>query len=718
MTDITQTPAVAATRAGPLKRARYRYLPDHLIGEILAKDWVDTAIPAFLMLAVGLVFAFLTPEFYSGYNLANLGRVLGEYLLMAIGQTLVVIAGGIDLSVGSIFALCNFLSIALLFSFKVHVLLALPLIGAVGALVGAVNGVLIGYLRLRAFLTTLVTLIILRALVDILVLRFGTTVITDYDINGVEVFDWLADGSVLGIPSSFLIAAAIGVLAHIVLSRMRLGWHMLAVGGSRRSAYNAGVNVRRTIFITYVASGALTGLASFFYAARLSAAGTSTGLGMEMTIITGVVLGGISLGGGRGNIIKAVIGTLTVVAIQIGMLRLGMATGGSAMALGSILLFAVIFDIRWNKNRHKLLNRAYVSPTLVEQPPSPEIGAQSNSPYARRDRFHAVGAIGLGVLDGPEDMVIDDEGNLFAGSRKGEIFRFFGPDFSRSELYARPGGRPLGMQIDRDGSLVVCIAGMGLYRLTKDRQVIALSVQTNRSVSIVDDTRVRMADDLDIAPDGKIYYSDPTIRYEASEWLYDALEGRGNGRLLCYDPQTGATRTVLRNLNFANGTCLSHDRRSLLVAETWASRIIRYWIDGPKKGQSEPFIPNLPGYPDNINRASDGAYWVALVGMRSPAFDLGLEMPEFRKRMIRRVAPDNWLFPNTNTGCVVKINDDGEVLETFWDPPGGAHPQITSVREHRGRLYLGGIHNDRIGVFDLPGADPNWTGYHSYWGAK
>ena len=714
---MTTTNSVAP-RAGFLRRLRYKLVPDHLIGEVLAKDWIDTAIPGLLLILVLSTFAVLTPDFYGAYNLSNTGRVLGEYLLMAIGQAIVVIAGGIDLSVGSIFAICNFLALALVFKFKVHVLVALPLTILLGGAIGAVNGVLIGYLRLRAFLTTLVMLIILRAVVDVVALKYGSNLISDYDVVGIDIFDWLADGNLFGVPSSFLLAIVIGVAAHMMLSRMRLGWHMLAVGGSRRSAFNAGIHVRRTVFLTYVFSGALAGFAAFLYAARLTAAGSTTGIGIELIIITGVVLGGISLGGGRGNIIKAVLGTTIVVCIQLGMLRLGLATGGSSMVLGTILLLAVIFDIRWNKNRMKILNRAYVSPTLVEQPPRPSIAAGSASPYARVDRFFDVRPIGLGVLDGPEDMCLDDAGNLFAGTRKGDIYRFLGPDFSTHELYVHTGGRPLGMQVDRDGSLVVCIAGMGLYRITKAREVIALSIQTNRSFSIVDDSRVRMADDLDIAPDGKIYFTDPTIRYEASDWLTDALEGRGNGRLLCYDPADGSTRTVAKNLVFANGVCLAHDRQSIFVAETWASRVMRYWIAGPNKGSIEPFIPNLPGYPDNINRASDGTYWLALVGIRTPAFDLALRKPAFRKRMAERVAPDEWLFPNMNYGCVVKFDETGRIVDCLWDRHGVNHPMITSMREDRGWLYLGGVSNNRIGRYRIPGADPEWTAAASYRGEK
>ena len=489
--------------------------------------------------------------------------------------------------------------------------------------------------------------------------------------------------------------------------------------GSRRSAFNAGIHVRRTVFLTYVISGAMTGFAAYFYAARLSATGTTTGIGMEMIIITAVILGGISLGGGRGSVLKAVLGTMVVVTITFSLLRLGLASGGSSLIMGTILMLAVIIDIRWNKNRHKFLNRAYVSPTYLEHPPMPSIEAGSSSPYARRDRLDDVKVIGKGILDGPEDIIIDDEGNLFAGTRKGDIYRFFGPDFERYELFAHTGGRPFGITVDKDGSILVCVAGSGLYRITKDREIIALSTQTNRSwLSINDDSRVRMADDLDIAPDGKIYYSDPISRYDASEWQNDALEGRGAGRLLCYDPADGSTTTVKKGLLFANGVCLTHDGQAMLVAETWGAKINKYWIAGPKKGTFERFIPNLPGYPDNINRASDGTYWLALVGMRSYAFDLGLEMPEFRKRMVRRVAPDNWLMPNTSTGCIVKFDDAGNIIETYWDRAGGPNPQITSLCEHKGKLFMGSVINNRIGVMDLEDADPDWTQYKSYFGDK
>ena len=125
------------------------------------------------------------------------------------------------------------------------------------------------------------------------------------------------------------------------------------------------------------------------------------------------------------------------------------------------------------------------------------------------------------------------------------------------EIYAHIGGAPLGMAFDRDDNLHVCMGGMGVYRITPDRKVELVTDETNRSIySVNDDSRLRLADDLDIADDGKIYFSEATIRYEIHDWPIDALEARGNGRIICYDPNTGKSRTIIRNLKFPNGVCI------------------------------------------------------------------------------------------------------------------------------------------------------------------
>lgn len=696
-------------------RWRYRLFPDHIVGEVLSKNWIDNAIPfLILILSVGF-FSIFIQDLFAPYSLIDNGRQIGELLLVVFGMTLVMMAGGIDLSVGATFALATFCALGMFNYYELPLGVVIVATLLIGAAVGALNGFLIGFLRLRAFLTTLVTLIMVRATFDTLVLNYQVEVSMAMRFS--DAWDFIGDGDVFGIPVSFLVAMIIGIFAHIMLTRLGIGWRIQAVGGSRRSAFNAGISVRRTVFYTYVMSGTLAAAAGILYASRLGAAGSDTGLGLEVSALTAAVLGGISLGGGRGSIAKAALGALIVIIIQSSLIRLGLRSGANTLVLGLLLLVAVSIDVKWLKNRLKVLAKVYVSPGYFRLP---DIGRiNSSSVYADNNRLADVEIIGLEQIEGPEDVILDDDDNLYCGSRHGDVIRFFGPDHKRWEVYGHIGGHPLGMAFDNKGNLNVCVSGMGLYQITPDREVRKLTDETNRSLlSVIDDSRMRFADDLDIAPDGKIYFSEATIRFNTDEWMIDALESRGNGRIICYDPETDTTRTVLPKLMFPNGICVAHDGNSILYAETWPCKISRYWLKGPRKGQVDPVMPDLPGYPDNINRSSDGNYWCAFVGMRAPAFDLAQRMPAFRKKMVERIPHDEWLYPNMNAGCVIKFDDSGKVLECLWDSKGINHPMITSMREHKGHLYLGGSLNNRIGKWKIPDADPAWTGIVSYWEAK
>lgn len=699
-----------------LTRLRYQYLPDHLIGEILAKRWIDNAVPFVALLVLVVVFGIIAPGFLSISSITDLGRQVAEFGLIVLGLSIVLMSGGIDLSVASVFTLAVLASLigTNVEGWSVGVT-AIGVI-AMGVFCGAINGYLIGYLRLRAFLTTLVTLIIFRSVYDILFLRMSTAIVAG--IADSDLLFFIGTGTVLGIPFSLWITTIIAIAWHIVLSRMRPGWRLTAVGGARRSAYNAGISVRRTIFFAYVWSGALSALAGFLFAARIGSTGADTGVGLEVSALTAAVLGGNSLGGGRGSVAKAAMGALFVLILSNNLTNFGVSGPVNSTILGCVLITSVFVDMRWLRNRIKWLSKMYVSPAYLALP-SPPSTADLNSPFALNDRLRSVEIIGLGAIDGPEDVILDRDGNLYCGTRHGDIVRFFAPDHKRHEVFAHIGGHPLGMQFDRGGNLLVCIGGMGLYKVTPRQEVVKLTDETNRSwLSVVDDSRLRLADDLDIAPDGRVYFSEATVRYEQEEWATDALESRGNGRIICYDPRTGTTRTEIHRLVFPNGICMADDGVSFFFAESWIASISRYYFDGPKKGLKEKVLSNLPGYPDNINRASDGNYWVALLGMRTPALDLALSMPGFRRRMAKRVAPDLWLYPNINTGCVVKFSAQGDILDVLWDLGGQNHPMITSMREHRGYLYLGGVSNNRIGRYKLPDADPNWSAQDFYWGAR
>ena len=691
-----------------LIKYRYRLWPDKLFGELLQKRWMENSVTVAVLVAVLLFFTREIKNFTALSNISDMLREASELGFVVLGMSLVLIVGGIDLSVGSMFGLCNLIALYCVHVLALPVPVAIAITVAVGAALGAVNGALIGFMRMRAFLTTMVTLILYKAVFDLLGYRWSVAISSvTPDSN---LWDFIGSGDVLGIPTVTVVFAVIGVIGHVVITRLRAGWHIMAVGGNRRSSYNLGLKVNRVIAASYCVSGAFTALAAVFYAARLASAGADTGKGMEIIVLTSAILGGIRLGGGKGSVSKVVLGTLIVFLITNGLLRLAVPAGQSRLILAGILLLAATIDIRWAKNRHKAVEELYVSPSYLALPPSPPTDAKSGSPYAVNDKLRNVEIIGLGMVESPEDVILDEDDNLYCGSRHGEIIRFFAPDYKRMEVYAHIGGQPLGLAFDGHKNLYVCVGGMGLYRVTAERVVEKVTDETNRSMlSIIDDSRLRLADDLDIAPDGRIFFSEATVRYEMHEWPTDALEGRGNGRIICYDPHNKKTTTVLRDLVFPNGIALASDQQSILFAQSWACCIKRYWFGGPKKGDVETVIDSLPGYPDNINRASDGNYWLALLGMRSPSFDLAMRKPGFRRRMSKQLPGDEWLFPNINTGCVVKINERGEILDALWDLGGQNHPMITLMREHRGYLYIGGISNNRIGRYKLESADPNFV---------
>ncbi|TIV39444.1 MAG: ABC transporter permease, partial [Mesorhizobium sp.] len=250
-----------------LASLRSRYLPDHLIGEIMSKRWIDNAIPFTALVLTVLVMGSIIPDFLSLSSLSDLARQFAEFGLVVLALTVVMISGGIDLSVASVFSLAVLFSLIGVNVYELPVPAVLAGILGMGMICGAINGVLIGYLRLRAFLTTLVSLIIFRSLYEIVFVRMSTSIMSGFSMSDLWVF--IGEGTVLGIPVSLVITLTIALAWHLVLSRMRPGWRLTAVGGARRSAFNAGINVRFMVFLTYVASSTMCALAGFLFAARL-----------------------------------------------------------------------------------------------------------------------------------------------------------------------------------------------------------------------------------------------------------------------------------------------------------------------------------------------------------------------------------------------------------------------------------------------------------------
>src|SRR6185437_2079550 len=394
--------------------------------------------------------------------------------------------------------------------------------------------------------------IILRASVNILGEKYATVFATNsVDSNA---WDFLGEGFVLGIPINAAALIVVLLAGHIFLSRSRYGWHLTAIGASRKAARHAGIPVERMLFATYALSGALCAAGGIFYAARQASADSRTGVGWEFQALTAVVLGGVSLAGGKGTVWRAMIGAIIIFLLINGLVRMGIPGYVSSAVTGIILLVAVGIDVKWAKNRGKAIQKIYVNPAFVALSRAPSVQAGSGSPYAQNDRLINAKAIGLDQVEGPEDVILDRQDRLYGSTRDGNIIRFSGRNFENREVFAHIGGRPLGMQFDRDENLIVCVAGMGVYGVRPSGEVFKVTDETNRTwYKLNDDSRLRMADDLDIAPDGKIYFSDCTTRYEMTTNTLDILEARPNGRLVCYVHATGTTQTVINQFYFPNG---------------------------------------------------------------------------------------------------------------------------------------------------------------------
>ena len=307
--------------------------------------------------------------------------------------------------------------------------------------------------------------------------------------------------------------------------------------------------------------------------------------------------------------------------------------------------------------------------------------------YAPNQRLMALQRWPLQDAVGPEAVAVDAEGRVYTGVADGRILRFNRDGTQRTE-WARLTTRPLGMQFDQEGNLLVCANSQGLLSVGRDG---AARVLTDG----VDGTKFRSVNELDIAADGTVYFSETTTRWTIEQYRNALFEHQPDGRLLAYDPRTQQTRVVFNGLYFANGVALSLGQEFVLVAETGAYRVRRVWLTGAHAGQSDIFADNLPGFPDNLSTTADGRFWVALPTPRNALLDRTMPHPFLRKVIAR--LPQSWQPAPQRYGFIIALDKDGHVVENLQDP-GGNFAEITSVWEQDGRLYLGSLSENALAV--------------------
>jgi ribose transport system permease protein len=290
------------------------------------------------LLVLMIVLSFATDKFLSGYNMTVVARQAAFVGLVALGQTLVLLVGGIDLSVGAAAGLSAIVGALLLSAFGVHPYLVIPLTMLFGLGLGLINGVFVAGLRLNPFIVTLASWEIFAGL---------TLVITKgYPIRPLGPdFTIFGKGDLLGIPIPVLVFVVLGLVLIWVLTQTRFGRNVFAVGGNREAAILAGIHVKRVELIAFGLAGMFAALAGILYASRMDAGQPSVGEGWLMGAITAAILGGTSLRGGQGSIVGTMLGALLLAVLANGTVLLNVSGFWQRVIVGFVVLLAVLVDL-------------------------------------------------------------------------------------------------------------------------------------------------------------------------------------------------------------------------------------------------------------------------------------------------------------------------------------------------------------------------------------
>jgi ribose transport system permease protein len=318
----------------PTAAARGRVLPFPITGQ----EIVLIAVIALLW----VVLAFATPAFFTSGSVVPLLVAMAPVATIGIGMTVIIITGGIDVSVASIVMVCAVIVAKAMVDSGVSLPVAVLLSLALGAVLGLINGVLIAYGRVHAIIITFGTANLFKFI--------GLQLFGGSTVNGIpntlDVFGRGDAGRTLGVPHSFLVMLVLAALAWYYLRHTPTGRHLYAIGNDADAARLAGVKVQRRVLSAYVLTGALTGLAACFVIAQGTATlAPNVGAGMELAAIAAVVIGGTSIMGGRGSVLGTVLGALLVQTVTSGVTQLGWRSQLASLFIGIFILIAVGVDL-------------------------------------------------------------------------------------------------------------------------------------------------------------------------------------------------------------------------------------------------------------------------------------------------------------------------------------------------------------------------------------
>jgi hypothetical protein len=329
-----------------------------------------------------------------------------------------------------------------------------------------------------------------------------------------------------------------------------------------------------------------------------------------------------------------------------------------------------------------------------EQHPIPAMDG-ALTPNELLDHIQPIGA----PIPGADDAVLGPDGALYVSAGR-EILRLSGKDFFERATFATVGGPAGAIAFHPDGRLLVCVAGQGLVAIGKDGQQTWLNQ--------AEDQPLRCLTDVVATADGTIFLTNGSARNTPDEWLRDLMEKNRLGSLISCGPDLKDAQVVLDDLAYPHGLALSSDGKTLWFTESWSHRLSAAPISGRNLGPAKVIIGNMSGYPGRLSPTRRG-FWISFFAVRTHLVEFVLREDDFRNEMMRTIAPEFWIGPSLKAtdnchepmqlgnikalgiekpwapprsyGLIVRIDDDGEMVESLHSRRGGRQHGVTAVLE-------------------------------------
>lgn len=353
-------------------------------------------------------------------------------------------------------------------------------------------------------------------------------------------------------------------------------------------------------------------------------------------------------------------------------------------------IFGVLFLVWWAWP-------ARVDPAHWDEPEPPPL----TGVLEPRGRLAEAELISHPLLHTSEDVAIGPDGAVYSGQHDGSIVRLVreGEGWAGDTVaQVTDGFSVLGLQWDAQDRLIAAAID-GIYAVNVE------SGEVTRLSTGETEYPLAFADDLDIGPDGTIYFSEASYRWGAGQgtpqYAYDMAENRPYGLLYALDPATGEMEVLADGLYFANGVAMSADHRAVYVLETYRYRLSRYWLEGPQAGELEIVAEDLPGIPDGLMGDGQGRLYIAMDTQRVPIMRF-LHRNPFWTRMITKLPEWVWLRPGETKAFVLVVDEEGNYLDSFHDPDSRFGMLANVVPDDEGSLWLGSLTQPVIGRYELP----------------